>query len=166
MAVSTCDFYLANTPTDGVPYWDTGAPGLVAMEGYLERPADPFNAFEPVDSSAAAIAAEALLILGRYLQRRSDPAGRRYRAAGLALVRRLLEEPYLAADDEHEGLLLHGLYHRPQGWDHLQPGALVPSGESVMWGDYHLVEAALIVQRELDGRPDYDYFGPRGGHDG
>jgi hypothetical protein len=22
---ATCDFYLDNTPTDGVPYWDTGA---------------------------------------------------------------------------------------------------------------------------------------------
>jgi hypothetical protein len=27
-ARATCDFYVENTPTDGVPYWDTGAPGL------------------------------------------------------------------------------------------------------------------------------------------
>ena len=27
-AKATCDFYIENTPIDGVPYWDTGAPGL------------------------------------------------------------------------------------------------------------------------------------------
>src|SRR5208283_4439695 len=27
-ARATCDFYIENTPPDGVPYWDTGAPGL------------------------------------------------------------------------------------------------------------------------------------------
>ena len=26
-AKATCDFYIANTPVDGIPYWDTGAPG-------------------------------------------------------------------------------------------------------------------------------------------
>ncbi|MBN1173246.1 MAG: hypothetical protein JXA67_13815, partial [Micromonosporaceae bacterium] len=59
------DFYLEQTPTCGVPYWDTGAPGLVRLGDYLDRPADPFNDHEPVDSSAAAIAAQGLLRLGR-----------------------------------------------------------------------------------------------------
>lgn len=27
-AKATCDYYIANSPIDGVPYWDTGAPGL------------------------------------------------------------------------------------------------------------------------------------------
>ena len=27
-AEATCDFYIENTPPDGIPYWDTGAPGL------------------------------------------------------------------------------------------------------------------------------------------
>jgi unsaturated chondroitin disaccharide hydrolase len=27
-AQATCDFYIAHTPADGIPYWDTGAPGL------------------------------------------------------------------------------------------------------------------------------------------
>jgi len=55
----TADFYIGQTPTCGVPYWDTGAPGLAALGDYLDRPADPFNDHEPVDSSAAAIAAQA-----------------------------------------------------------------------------------------------------------
>ena len=54
-ARATCDFYLDHTPTDGIPYWDTGAPGLVHLEDWHTRKADPFNDFEPVDSSAAAI---------------------------------------------------------------------------------------------------------------
>src|SRR5690606_37838476 len=52
-AQATCDFYIEHTPACGVPYWDTGAPGLAKLEGYMERPADPFNEYEPVDSSAA-----------------------------------------------------------------------------------------------------------------
>ncbi len=66
-AEATCDFYIENTPVDGVPYWDTGAPGLEKMGDYLGKPADPFNDFEPVDSSAAAIASQGLLRLGHYL---------------------------------------------------------------------------------------------------
>ena len=40
---ATCDFYLAQTPTCGVPYWDTAAPRLGELGDYLDRPADPFN---------------------------------------------------------------------------------------------------------------------------
>jgi hypothetical protein len=31
-----------------------------------------------------------------------------------------------------------------------------------MWGDYHLVEAALLAQRLLDGAPYLAFFGPTG----
>ena len=37
-AKATCDFYIENTPVDGVPYWDTGAPGLHKMGDYLNNP--------------------------------------------------------------------------------------------------------------------------------
>ncbi len=60
-AEATCDFYIDHTPSCGVPYWDTGAPGLARLPHHLDHPADPFNDFEPVDSSAAAIAAQGLL---------------------------------------------------------------------------------------------------------
>lgn len=39
----TADFYLRETPTDGIPYWDTGAPGLVHLGDYLNRPAEPLT---------------------------------------------------------------------------------------------------------------------------
>ena len=51
----------------------------------------------------------------------------------------------------HQGLLLHSVYHRPNGWDHVPAGRAVPCGESSMWGDYHLREAALHAQRLLRG---------------
>jgi unsaturated chondroitin disaccharide hydrolase len=161
-AVAACDFYLRETPTDGIPYWDTGAPGLAAMGDHLARPADPFNPHEPVDSSAAAIGAQGLLRLGRYLTSRGDAAGAHYTAAGLGIVGRLMEDPYLSTDSSHQGLLLHGVYHRPRGWDYTPTDSGVPFGESVLWGDYHLVEAALMVQRMIDGGPWYTFFGPEG----
>lgn len=149
-AGATCDFYIEHAPTDGVPYWDTGAPELHKLGDYLHRPADPYNDFEPVDASAAAIAAQALLRLGRYL---GGEAGARYTQAGLTVLHTLCAEPYLSTDPGHQGLLLHSVYHRPNGWDHVPEGRKVPCGESSMWGDYHLREAALYVQRLAEGGP-------------
>lgn len=159
-ARAACDFYIDNTPTDGIPYWDTGAPGLAQMGDYLDRPAEPINDFEPVDSSAAAIAAQGLLRLGRYLQQSgSNEQGARYWQAGLTVLDRLLEEPYLSTSADHQGLLLNAIYHRPRGWDHVPAGSRIPNGEACMWGDYHLVEAALYVQRIACGENYYAFFG-------
>jgi len=148
-AEATCDFYLEHTPTDGIPYWDTGAPKLHLLGDYLERPADPFNDHEPVDASAAAIAAQGLLRLGRYL----GESGARYWQAGLTVAQTLTGEPYLSHDPAHQGLLLHSVYHRPNGWDHIPEGHRVPCGESSMWGDYHLRELALYLQRAAGNEP-------------
>lgn len=113
-AKATCDFYIENTPVDGIPYWDTGAPGLENMGNYLARPADPFNDFEPVDSSAAAIASQGLLRLGNFLKGKGEPEhGGRYWQAGLKVLDTLLDEPYLSSGENHQGLLLHSIYHRP-----------------------------------------------------
>ena len=160
-AQATCDFYLLNTPTCGVPYWDTGAPGLAKLGDYLDRPAEPFNVHEPVDSSAAVIAAQGLLRLGHYLQsKRSVEDGRSYFQAGLTVLNTLLDEPYLSTDSLHEGLILHSVYHRPNGWDYVPAGRSVPCGESSMWGDYHAREAALYVQRLARGETYHTFFGP------
>lgn len=159
-ARAACDHYIEQSPSDGIPYWDTGAPGLHRIGDYLQQPADPFNEHEPVDSSAAAIACQGFMRLGRYLEKRGDADGKRYWQAGLTILKRLLDEPYLSTRAEHQGLLLHVVYHQPNGWDHVPPGAKVPYGESAMWGDYHLREAALYVQRMDRGEPYYTFFGP------
>jgi len=152
-ARATADFYLEYTPTDGIPYWDTGAPGLAALGDYLDRPADPFNPHEPVDSSAAAITAQGLIRLGNFLEARGEKEdGARYFQAGLSVAARLMEPPYLSTDEAHQGLLLHSVYHRPNGWDHCPGPDRVPRGESSQWGDYHLRELALLVCSLAGGR--------------
>ena len=163
-AQATCDFYIANTPTDGIPYWDTGAPGLQQLDGYLDRPSDPFNTYEPVDSSAAAIAAQGLIRFGKLRIDNGDTAtGEHYFRAGLTTLRNLLSDPYLSTDPDHQGLLLHSIYHRPNGWDHVPAGAATPRGEACMWGDYHLLEAALLVQRMIRSQTYLTFFGPGAG---
>lgn len=147
-AEATCDFYIANaTARDGICYWDTGAPGLANVENWRERDAEPANPYEPVDSSASAIAAQGLLRLGQIL----GPRGKRYSDAGLTVARTLFQPPYLSDRDDHEGLLLHAIYHRPNGWDYVPIPGLVPHGESCVWGDYHLVELALLIRRLAEG---------------
>jgi rhamnogalacturonyl hydrolase YesR len=157
-ARATCDFYIDYTPVDGVPYWDTGAPGLYKLGDYLNKPADPFNAFEPVDSSAAAIAAQGLLRLGHYLRAKNDATAERYWQAGLVTLNTLLDEPYLSTQPTHQGLLLHSVYHRPNGWDYIPAGSTIPHGESSMWGDYHIREVCLYLQRLLQSERYYTFF--------
>jgi unsaturated chondroitin disaccharide hydrolase len=158
-AEATCDFYIRNTPIDGIPYWDTGAPGLVHLGDYLHDRADPFNNYEPVDSSAAAIGAQGLLRLGQYLiSKGHDTDGSRYWKAGLNLLSTLLGSPYLSEAPSHQGILLHSVYHRPNGWDHIPEGHKIPCYESAMWGDYHLREAALYIGKINRGEPYYTFF--------
>ena len=146
---ASSDLYLREMSPCGIPYWDTGAPGLSQMGGYQERPADPLNTLEPVDSSAAAIAAQGLLRLGHMECR--NGAGARYWQAGLKVASTLFSDRYLSRSPDHEGLLLHSIYHWPRRWDHVPEGNAVACGESVMWGDYHLRELALYLQRVAAG---------------
>jgi unsaturated chondroitin disaccharide hydrolase len=157
-AKATCDFYIEHTPIDGIPYWDSGAPNLHKIEDYLNKPADPYNEFEPVDSSAAAITAQGLLRLGKYLQSKNDKDGDRYWQAGLTVMNTLLEEPYLSTNPEHEGLILHSIYHHPNGWDYTPPGSKIPNGESSMWGDYHAREVCLYLHRIIQNEKYYTFF--------
>jgi unsaturated chondroitin disaccharide hydrolase len=158
-ARATCDFYIDNCPPDGVPYWDTGAPNLYKLGDYLNKPADPFNDFEPVDSSAAPIAAQGLLRLGRYLQQKAEKeSGDRYWQAGLTVLNTIFDEPYLSTGQMHQGLLLHSIYHRPNGWDYVPQGSKIPNGESGMWGDYHIREAALYIQRVINNETYHSFF--------
>ena len=144
-AIETCDHYIGEASArDGITYWDDGAPALYQLGDWRSKPADPFNDYEPVDSSASAIAAQGLIRLGNCLGLRS---GKRYLQAGLAIAKALFDEPYLSTKKSHQGLLLHSIYHWPNRWDHIPRGQKVASGESSMWGDYHLLELALLIQR-------------------
>jgi len=153
-ARATSDFYMRQgSALDGICYWDTGGPNLHLLDDWKLKPADPFNDFEPVDASASAIAAQGLLRLGSIL----GVDGQSYTQAGLAIAEKLLQEPYLSIDPDHEGLLLQSIYHYPNGWDYTPKSARIPCGESSMWGDYHLLELILLITRIADGRY-YTFF--------
>ena len=160
-AAATCQFYCDHSPTCGIPYWDTGAPGLSKLGNYLDRPAEPYNDYEPVDSSAAAIACQGLMRFGRRLQATGDSRGDAFWFAGLKTLQSLLGDPYLSTSPEHQGLLLHTVYHRPRNWDHIPVGSTIPNSESCLWGDYHLLEAALYASRLAKDDPYYSFFGDR-----
>ena len=158
-ARAASDYYIDGyAAKDGVPYWDSAALNTHELGNFTTRAADPFNAHEPVDSSAAVIAAQGFLRLGRWLAVRGEKAaGKKYFQAGLTIADTLFDEPYLSAENKHQGLLLHSVYHRPNGWDHIPPGRQVPCGESSMWGDYHAMELALLIQR-LAAEKYYTFF--------
>jgi len=158
-ATATADFYIQNSCTDGVPAWDTAAPQLHRLGDYLAKCSNPHNNFEPVDSSAAAIAAQGFVRLGNYLLNTGKKVdGTRYRQAGLTIANTLLQAPYLSTSARHQGLVLHSIYHRPNGWDHIPRGSKIPCGESSMWGDYHMRELALMLLREARGECYLTFF--------
>ena len=157
-ARATCDFYIDNSALDGITYWDTGAPGLVNLPSWRDKKSNPYNDWEPIDSSSGAIGAQALLRLGNYLSKSNPDEARKYQAAGLTVTESLLDEPYLSVNSDHQGLILHGIYHRPNGWDHTPEGHKIPNGEACMWGDYHMRELALYLGRIIDGDGYYTFF--------
>jgi unsaturated chondroitin disaccharide hydrolase len=117
-------FYRRHTPEGGVPYWDYGAPRIPD---------------EPVDSSAAAVAACGFDLLSRLVPGERAAC---HREACLEIARTLSGEGYLARgrEEREEGILLHAVYHRPNGWG---------VDASVLWGDYFFLE---LLERLLAPR--------------
>jgi len=107
------------------------------------------------------IAAQGLLRLSGCV-RRQDGTGdaKSYLQAGLTVADTLFDAPYLSVNPKHQGLLLHSVYHRPNGWDFVARGQKVPNGESSTWGDYHARELALLLLRLAQARPRLLFFRP------
>jgi unsaturated chondroitin disaccharide hydrolase len=99
------------------------------------------------------------LRLGKYLKDKGDNEnGNRYYQSGLKILDTLLDEPYLSIVAKHEGLVLHSIYHRPNGWDYIPAGSKIPNGESSMWGDYHMRESCLYLHRVINNEKYYTFF--------
>ena len=62
----------------------------------------------------------------------------RYRQAALTILSTLSGEGF-TGDASREGILRHGVYHKPMNWG---------VDESVMWGDYFFMEALHMVLTE------------------
>jgi unsaturated chondroitin disaccharide hydrolase len=109
------DYYIKNTPADGIPPWDYNAP--------LENRS-------LVDTSSGAIAAAGLLRLCRHIP---DPMkGHFYWSTAIHILRSLCGKYLAIGDPNWEGVLKGGVYHihKDLGVD-----------ESVMWGEYFFVQA-------------------------
>jgi len=90
------------------------------------------------EASGASILAAGLLQLADV---EAIPAERRsrYFDAGVRLLARLSEPPFLSSDDENwDGLIRHATYHRANG---------LGVQQSNMWGDYYFLEAVERYQR-------------------
>ena len=120
VAERNADYWVAHLPDDKVPYWDFAAD--------LSQP-PPQGAQK--ESSAGAIAASGLLDLSS--QTESAERAGVYRETALQMLDALVDPEYLASETTGwEGILKHGVYHtrKELGVD-----------ESVMWGEFFLVEA-------------------------
>jgi len=125
-AISCADFFIDRTAHHGAPPND------------WEQPDPP----RPYESSAAAIAASGLLQLSQLVDNRSS--AKWYREAAFRIASTLLQPAFLAINDPHwQGIIKHGSYHERNelGVD-----------ESVMWGEYFLVELLdKLLGAPLDG---------------
>ena len=129
-AIQNADYYLANTPRNGITPWDYDAPET----GPLAR--------SQVDTSACAIAASGLLDLaGAVGDRRKSVA---YRDFAMTSLQTLSQEYLGNRTPGFEGILNGGVYHI-----HKQLGV----NEAVMFGEYFFVEAISKALAALNKVP-------------
>ena len=81
-------------------FWGTG---IGSLRRFWARDSDPFNGIEPVDSSAAAIAAQGLIRLGRCLRVNQEGSfqGEALSTSWLHHCPGLFAAPYLSTDPRH-----------------------------------------------------------------
>jgi unsaturated chondroitin disaccharide hydrolase len=128
-AVRNADYYLQNTPPDGVTPWDYDAP----ESGPLAK--------SQVDTSAAAIAASGLLDLAEVVPDKTK--ARAYRDFALTSLRTLSQDYLGDKTPGFEGILSGGVYHI-----HKDLGV----HEAVLFGEYFFVEALDKALTVLDRR--------------
>ena len=158
-ARATCDFYINNTPVDGIPYWDTGAPGLRETRAAVTSIAiaTPSTSTSPSTVPQPPSVPRASCDWDATSASSSDEWPEDISRPALSVAKTLFSEPYLSTSETHQGLILHSIYHRPNGWDHVPGESKIPHGESSMWGDYHARELAHYIGKIADGS-DYRFF--------
>lgn len=112
-AQALADYFLTNLPPDYVPYWDF-----------------QFTASNPSyrDTSAAAIAAAALLELNSYVGASNN---NKYYNAAMNIQNSLSSSYYQGNPLNTDGILLHGTYSLPYS---------VGIDTSLIWGDYYFLQ--------------------------
>jgi unsaturated chondroitin disaccharide hydrolase len=127
-AEALATYFVDHSPANGIPPWDFDAPGT-----------------PPVDTSAAAIAADGLVMLStvagtsaleaQYLQDAENILGS-------------LSSSYLDVDPNGESVLIDGF-----------PGH-GGTNTALIYGDYYFTEALLRLQNVLDGKPGWVLYSP------
>src|SRR5207247_1765169 len=114
-AAATADYYIGQAAaSDGVPYWDTGAPNLKKLGDYSNARADPYNDYGPDDCNAAAATAQGLWRLGNYLAHSCQFVAwvSRFRQVALSLSKSLFGASYFSEDQSRQVLILVHIYHK------------------------------------------------------
>jgi len=107
------DYYIANCPSDYVPYWDFNDPAIP-------------NAVR--DSSAAAITSSGMLDLSDLEPDKTK--AEKYKEIAYKILE-TLSKNYLAGNSS-QGILLHGCFDKPKN---------IATDSSLVWGDYYYLEA-------------------------
>ncbi len=108
------NYFIDHLPADGIPYWDFNAPVTTTT---------------PKDSSAAAVAADALLRLAKLIPGTADAT--LYQNTAEKILATLASPAYLAEGTKSSGILLHGALWVAKG----------ESDESLSFGDYYFLDA-------------------------
>ena len=129
-AILNADFYLENTPAEGVAPWDYDAPETGAL------------AKSQVDTSTSAIAASGLLDLANAITDRTKAQA--YRDFALTSLQSLSQKYLGSLTPGFEGVLNGGVYHI-----HKNLGV----HEAVLFGEYFFVEALDKALTALEQKP-------------
>ena len=119
----TADYFVRRLPPDRVPYWDFDVPN---------------KATAPRDTSAAAVAASALLELSGF---ESDAAAKQRDIDNARDILTSLSSPTYAprTSTKFAAMLQHGTQHQPKGW----------ADTGIMFGDYYFVEALGRYEKQV-----------------
>jgi unsaturated chondroitin disaccharide hydrolase len=126
-AEALATYFVDHSPTNGIPPWDFDAPGT-----------------PPVDTSAAAIAADGLVMLSTV----AGTSGSLYLTDAENILGSL-SSSYLDVDPTGESVLIDGY-----------PGGPNATNTALIYGDYYFTEALLRLQNVLDGKPGWVLYSP------
>jgi len=118
-AEDTANYFISHLPADGVPEWNLDAPNAPDT---------------PRDSSAAAIAASALIELSQDVSNTGEAT--RFLSTAKHILTTLSSPSYLSRGTSSAAILLHGADNEPAG----------SSDTGLTFGDYYFIEALLRYQ--------------------
>ena len=128
-AEDVANYFVSHSAANGIPPWDFDATGT-----------------PPVDTSAAAIAADGLVMLSTVAQ---TTALKMQYLTDAENILESLSSSYLDVDPTGESVLIDGY-----------PGGANATNTALIYGDYYFTEVSLRLQNVLDGKPGWVLYSP------